>query len=83
MPIYYILMTILGFVIINKLKKFKTKLLNLYGLSEIGASHFQNKDDDKENEINDLKKSQEKNKDGMSKEILKKKNWLMNLKNYS
>lgn len=32
-------------------KKFKTKLLNLYGLSEIGASHFQNKDNDKENSI--------------------------------
>ena len=32
-------------------KKFKTKLFNLYGLSEIGASHFQNEKNDKENSI--------------------------------
>lgn len=32
-------------------KKFKTKLFNLYGLSEIGASHFQNKNNDEENSI--------------------------------
>ena len=50
-------------------KKYKTKLLNLYGLSEIGASHFQNRNNDIENSIG-------KPLDIYKCEIFKKKNKL-------